>query len=181
MSRLAKKPIEIPAGTTVKIEDGLILVHGPKGELKRNFKGNLINISATDGNVSLTSLRENEDSEVKMLLGTYASHLKNMFTGVLSGYEKKLVIEGVGYKAEAKGKTIVLLLGFSHPVNFEIPEDVSVSIEKNTITVAGIDKERVGLIASKIRALKKPEPYKGKGIRYDDEVVRRKAGKKSAK
>lgn len=181
MSRLAKKPIEIPVGTDVKIEDNVIVVRGPKGELKRNFKNNLINITARDGSVFLSSARKNEDKEIKMLLGTYASHIRNMLVGIVSGYEKKLRIEGVGYKSEIKNKILVLSLGFSHPVNFKVPDDISVSVEKNVIIVSGIDKEQVGLTSSKIRALKKPEPYKGKGIRYEGEIVRRKAGKKSAK
>lgn len=179
MSRLARKPIEIPETATVAVEDGKITVKGPKGEIKRDFLTNVINISNEDGNIYLKPRSSGMKTESKVLLGTYVSHIRNMLKGVLEGFQKKLIIEGVGYKAEARGNEIVLSLGFSHPVIFKIPEGISVSVNKNIIIIDGIDKEKVGLAASKIRALKKPEPYKGKGIRYEGEVVRRKAGKKT--
>lgn len=179
MSRLAKKPIKIPSNVIIVIEDGKIKVKGPKGELKRDFKQNVINISNENGEIILKPRSSGMKKDSKIFLGTYTSHIKNMIQGVLDGYQKKLVIEGVGYKAEAKGNELVLSLGFSHPVNFKIPEETSVAVNKNIITINGIDKEMVGLVASKIRALKKPEPYKGKGIRYENEIVRRKAGKKT--
>lgn len=179
MSRLARKPIEIPENVSVVVEDGKITVKGPKGEIKRDFRNNVINISNEDGNIFLKPRSSGMKKESKILLGTYVSHIRNMLKGVLDGFQKKLAIEGVGFKAEVRGNEIVLSLGFSHPVNFKIPEGISVSVVKNIITVSGIDKEKVGLVASKIRLLKKPEPYKGKGIRYENEVVRRKAGKKT--
>lgn len=179
MSRLARKPIEIPENIEVKIEDGRVAVIGPKGELARNFKNNVINIFSEGRSVFVKPLKENNKKESKVLLGTYTSHIKNMIKGVTDGYEKKLIIEGVGYKAEMRDKNLVLSLGFSHPVNYSIPEGVLVIVEKNTIIVSGTDKDLVGLTASKIRMLKKPEPYKGKGIRYSNEIVKRKAGKKS--
>lgn len=179
MSRLARKPIEIPETVSVVVEDGKVTVKGPRGELKKDFKTNVINILSEGKNVVLKPRISGMKKESKIFLGTYVSHIRNMIQGVLDGYEKKLVIEGVGYKAEARGNEIVLSLGFSHPVNFKIPEDISVTVNKNIIVINGIDKEKVGLTASKIRLLKKPEPYKGKGIRYENEVVRRKAGKKT--
>lgn len=179
MSRLARKPIEIPENIEVKIEDGHIAIKGPNGELVRNFKDNIIKIYTEERSVFVKPLKENNKKESNILLGTYTSHIKNMIKGVMDGYEKKLIIEGVGYKADIRDKNLVLSLGFSHPVNFSCPKGVLITVEKNTITVSGTDKELVGLTASKIRMLKKPEPYKGKGIRYSNEIVKRKAGKKA--
>jgi large subunit ribosomal protein L6 len=116
----------------------------------------------------------------RSLWGTYASHVRNMVKGVTEGYTRKLILEGVGFKSEVKGQNLDLALGFSHPVIVEIPNDLTVTAEKNNITITGIDKEKVGQFAAKVRALKKPEPYKGKGFRYDDEVIRRKQGKKAS-
>ena len=116
----------------------------------------------------------------RSLLGTYASHIKNMIVGVTTGYEKKLILEGVGFKSAVSGKSLDLALGFSHPVKVEIPEGLAVTADKNLITISGIDKEKVGQFSAYVRSLKKPEPYKGKGFRYDNEVIRRKQGKKSA-
>jgi large subunit ribosomal protein L6 len=115
-----------------------------------------------------------------MLWGTYASHVKNMIKGVTAGFQKKLIVEGIGFKSDVKGAKLDLSLGFSHPISIEIPKDLKVTAEKNVITITGVSNEQVGGFASKIRALKKPEPYKGKGIRYDNEVIRRKQGKKAA-
>lgn len=179
MSRLARKPIKIPDNVDIKIEGDFFIAKGPRGELKRNFNSHIIKTEIKDGAVILNSAKKSQSKESKMLLGTYTSHFKNMIEGVINGFKKKLIIEGVGYKAEVRGKDLVLSLGFSHLVNFPIPQDVSISAEKNAVSIEGIDKEKVGLTASKIRLLKKPEPYKGKGIRYDNEVVKRKAGKKS--
>lgn len=181
MSRLARKPIVIPEKVDVKINDDLILVSGPKGELKRNFKHTAVKIDVKEGSITVSPARDSggNKKEARALLGTYASHIKNMIEGVVNGFEKKLVVEGVGYKAEVRGSDLVMSLGFSHPVNFKIPDGAAITTEKNTIIIKGIDKEKVGLAASKIRMLKKPEPYKGKGIRYFNEVVKRKAGKKA--
>jgi len=179
MSRLARKPIEIPETVSFTAEDGKITIKGPRGELKRDFRNNIINILNENGKVVLNPRSSGMKTESKVFLGTYVSHIKNMIKGVLDGFQKKLVIEGVGFKAETRGNEIVLSLGFSHPVIFKIPDGIFVSINKNIIIIDGIDKEKVGLAASKIRALKKPEPYKGKGIRYENEVVRRKSGKKT--
>ncbi|MBU1179209.1 50S ribosomal protein L6 [Patescibacteria group bacterium] len=179
MSRLGKKPIIIPEGIEVKIENGKVNVGGPKGELVKIFKDSIISIDKKDGCLELRPKKENTQSAA--LWGTYASHLTNMIEGVISGFSKNLLIEGIGYKAQidGSGKKLILNLGFSHPVEMVIPEGISVKVEKNKMEISGIDKELVGETAARIRALKKPEPYKGKGIRYENEVIRRKAGKKA--
>jgi len=176
MSRLAKKPIIIPPNTEVAFVDGLLTVKGPLGSLQKTFKDE-VSIEIKDGQVQVATAKET--LLAKALVGTYASHLINMIEGVNKPYEKKLVVEGVGFRAEVQGSSLNLALGFSHPVKIVIPEGLKVTTEKNEITVSGIDKEQVGEFAASLRAKKKPEPYKGKGIRYIDEVVRRKQGKKA--
>jgi large subunit ribosomal protein L6 len=179
MSRVGKKVVEIPNGTTIEKKDGgLYVVKGPKGELQKTFDETVIDI-AIDG----TELRCNPKKETpfaKALWGTYVSHFLNMVQGVNTPYQKQLVVEGVGFKSEVRGSDLVMALGFSHEVVMPIPEGLTVTAEKNVITVTGIDKEKVGQFAADIRAKKKPEPYKGKGIRYQGEVIRRKQGKRSA-
>lgn len=176
MSRLAKKPISIPDKVEVK-KDGLtVIVKGPLGELRREFREEIA-ISVEDGSITLTPKEINPF--LSALWGTYASHLKNMMNGVLVNYEKKLIIEGVGFKVDLQGKELVLNLGFSHPIKIEVPAGVNVVTEKNKMTITGIDKEKVGAFSAKIKNLKKPEPYKGKGIRYEGEYIRRKTGKKA--
>jgi len=176
MSRIAKKPIAIPEKTEVIVGDGSLLVKGQLGELSKPLHRD-IEIKIEDGGV-IVSKRIN-NLFTKALIGTYASHIKNMLSGVNKLYEKRLIIEGVGFKSDVQGKTLNLALGFSHQIKIDIPDGVEVKTEKNLVTVSGIDKEKVGNFAASVRALKKPEPYKGKGIRYDDEVIRRKEGKKS--
>ncbi len=176
MSRIAKKPIQIPEKTTVDFSAGVLTVKGPLGELKKTFRSDIqVKI---ENNAIVLSPSENE-LENFALWGTYASHVRNMLEGVNKVAEKKLIVEGIGFKSEVKGKELHLALGFSHPVIKEIPEGLKVVAEKNIITVSGIDVEKVGQFVAQVRALKKPEPYKGKGIRYSDEVIRRKQGKKS--
>ncbi|MCK4386775.1 MAG: 50S ribosomal protein L6 [Candidatus Pacebacteria bacterium] len=176
MSRIGRQQLKIPEKTEVILSDDIILVRGPLGELKRKLRPE-IKVEIRDG---LVSVNPTEESVLaKALWGTYASHISNMIKGVNHFYEKKLIIEGVGFKAELKGDKLVMNLGFSHPVEIDIPKDLTITVEKNTITVSGIDKELVGQWAAKVRSKKKPEPYKGKGIRYIDEVVRRKQGKKN--
>lgn len=177
MSRLGKKPIAIPANTTVTIADAVITVAGPLGKLEINFKPELIAVAVEDNTVVLKPL--NEELETLALWGTYASIIDNLIEGVNKGFQKKLIIEGVGYKAELKGDSISMNLGFSHPIVVKIPSDIKVTAEKDGLLISGIDKASVGQFAANIRAYKKPEPYKGKGIRYSDEVVRRKEGKKT--
>lgn len=177
MSRLGKRPIAIPNNTQVSVVDGLVSVKGPKGELNLNYKP-AVNISITDEGVLLTPAKDTIESN--SLWGTYASEIKSMIQGVNTPFEKKLAIEGVGYKCEMQGTSIKFALGFSHPVIVEIPNGINCSVEKNIISISGPSKEKVGQFAAMIRAMKKPEPYKGKGIRYTDEVVRRKEGKKAS-
>lgn len=177
MSRIGKKIIAIPKGTEVSNSDGVFSVKGPLGTLTKKFKQD-IEITIDTENVTLVPKRETLEN--KALWGTYASHIMNMIAGVTTPYVKKLIIEGIGYKSEVKGDNLVLALGFSHPVNVPIPKTLKVTAEKNIITATGIDKEVVGEFVASVRSLKKPEPYKGKGIRYEGEVVKRKQGKKTA-
>lgn len=177
MSRIGKQIIEIPAGTTLSVLGNDYTVKGPKGELTRTFRDEVV--VTIDGNNVTFAPKDMRDNLAKALWGTYASHLQNMIQGVNTPYEKKLILEGVGYRVELQGKQLKFALGFSHDVFVEVPDSLQVVVEKNNITITGIDKEEIGRFASNIRALKKPEPYKGKGIRYAGEVVRRKQGKKS--
>ncbi|MFH1823469.1 MAG: 50S ribosomal protein L6 [archaeon] len=176
MSRIGKQEVQIPTGVQVTQSGGIVTVKGPKGTLTKSFR-NEVEIKITDKIVTFNIRRNDKFS--KSLWGTYASHVKNMIEGVQNPYQKKLILEGVGFKSEIKGKEIVLALGFSHPVIVKIPEGLTVTAEKNIITVSGIDKELVGSFTASVRALKKPEPYKGKGMRYEGEVIRRKQGKKT--
>lgn len=179
MSRLAKQPIAIPSGVTVTFENGVLNVKGPKGELTRTFTTDKVFIELVDATIVVTP-KTMDDAFIRALLGTYASHVINMIEGVTKGFEKKLILEGVGFKSAVNGDTLDLALGFSHPVKVTIPKELTVTAEKNIITVTGINKELVGSFTAEVRSLKKPEPYKGKGFRYDGEIIRRKQGKKSA-
>jgi len=176
MSRLAKLPIAIPAKTEVTVKGGTIEVKGPKATLTR--AGHRL-ISVEVGKEGVQVSPKTDTLESRAALGTYASHVRNMIEGVNKGFSKKLLIEGVGLKWDVQGKTLNLSLGFSHPVKLAIPEGLTVSVEKGALSVVGPDKEVVGQFAANVRALKKPEPYKGKGIRYEGEVIRRKQGKKA--
>ena len=176
MSRIGKQELQIPNGTTVNIEGTTVTVKGPQGELTRTFKEHVA-IAENDGTITFAPVENTPFA--RAMWGTVASHVKNMIDGVNEKFKKELIVEGVGYRAAVKGNTLELLVGFSHPVNMEIPAELEVTEEKNKITVMGIDKEQVGLFASKVRLTKKPEPYKGKGIRYSDETIRRKEGKKN--
>ena len=178
MSRIGKQIIIVPTGTEATLSGATVTVKGPKGTLTRSFPGD-ITIALTGNEITCTPNREG-DRTLNALWGTYASHIKNMVIGVNEGYTKKLILEGVGFKSEVSGTTLNLALGFSHPVKVEIPTGLTVTAEKNNITVSGIDKEMVGAFTASVRSLKKPEPYKGKGFRYSDEVIRRKQGKKAA-
>ena len=177
MSRIGKNPITIPDQVKFSREGEVISVQGPLGTASRSFNDE-INIVIADNAVTLTPKRQSTSAGA--LWGTYAAHLRNMVNGVVRGYEKKLQIEGVGFKGAVTGNKIVFNLGWSHPYHLSIPEGLKVTIEKGVVTVKGVDKDLVGQFTAKIRSLKKPEPYKGKGIRYEGEVVRRKAGKKVA-
>ncbi|MFH1582583.1 MAG: 50S ribosomal protein L6 [bacterium] len=177
MSRIGKNPIEIPAGVEVKIEGQKVVVKGPKGELSREFRPE-VKIEMKD-NIILTSI-SSEEKLAKSLWGLTRMLLFNMVSGVSEGFQKQLEIQGVGYKADISGNDLNLNIGFSHPVKLEIPEGLTTTVEKNIITISGIDKEAVGQFAANVRKVRKPEPYKGKGIRYVGEYVRRKVGKKVA-
>lgn len=176
MSRIGKKPIAIPAGVTVTINGNSVSVKGPLGTLTREFKSTIA-FAVADGFLTLTPSRK--DRETSALWGTSSAHAANMIKGVTVPFMKKLIIEGIGFKAEVKGEEIILNLGFSHPVKVKIPKGLTVKSEKGIVSISGIDVEAVGQFAAEIRDLKKPEPYKGKGIRYEDEVIRRKQGKKT--
>jgi large subunit ribosomal protein L6 len=177
MSRLGKKGIEIPEKTTVTVNGGVVVVKGPLGELSRKFKKNII-IKVEGNTVELKP--EKENLENKALWGTYASHIKNMVEGVNKGYTERLLVEGIGYKADITPTEITLKVGFSHVVKVQIPKELKVTSDKGVIVINGLDKELVTSFASGIKAVKKPEPYKGKGIRFENEVIRRKEGKKTA-
>lgn len=177
MSRLAKKPIVLPPKTGASFSNGVMTIKGPLGSLSKNFR-NDVSVMIADNSIAL--ILAHESLQAKALLGTYASHIHNMIAGVNKPYEKKLIVEGIGYKADVKGKDLALALGFSHPINVPIPADLKVTSEKNVVTISGIDCEKVGQFAAAVRAMKKPEPYLGKGVRYSDEVIRRKQGKKAA-
>lgn len=175
MSRLAKKPIN-PGKAVVTVSGDTLTVKGAKGTLTKRIHPS-IDISVSPEGVAVSA--KDRSRLAKALTGTFASHVKNMAQGVEKPYEKKLILEGVGYRMEVKGKNVVLTVGFSHTVDLAIPEGVTATVEKNVMKLEGVDKEIVGQFAANIRRVKPPEPYLGKGIRYDDEVIRRKQGKKA--
>ncbi|HVB19895.1 MAG TPA: 50S ribosomal protein L6 [Candidatus Paceibacterota bacterium] len=175
MSRLAKKPIAT-GKAAVSVANGVLTVTGTKGTLTKRVHPS-VDIMVDGGNVSITS--KDRSRLAKALTGTFASHVKNMVQGVEMPYMKKLILDGVGYKMEIKGKEVVLTVGFSHTVPLAIPEDVTAKVEKNVMTLESVNKESVGQFAANIRRVKPPEPYLGKGIRYDGEIIRRKQGKKA--
>jgi len=176
MSRVGKQIIELPSGTTVEVKEGVLIVSGKGTTLEKKLH-DMVSVKVDGSQVTVIPL--SEDLKTQALWGTFASHVKNMVDGVNTPFEKRLVVEGVGFRADLQGKDLVLNLGFSHQIKMGVPTGLTVTVEKNIITVKGADKEAVGQFAATVRALKKPEPYKGKGIHYHDEEVRRKAGKKS--
>lgn len=176
MSRLGKLPVAVPNGVTVSFADGVLTVTGPKGTLTRTVKVKDVAVEVKDDGVTFVP---QNTPHAPALWGTYAAHCRNMIQGVTEGFTKVLSIEGVGYRAELQGNTLVLNLGFSHPVEMPVPDGVEVVVEKSQITLAGSDVETLGQFAANVRAVRPPEPYKGKGIRYRDEYVIRKQGKKA--
>lgn len=177
MSKIGKKPIEIPEGVTITVAEQAVKVKGRKGELSFKLPKE---VELKLNGRQLLVLPVSKSKKTPALWGTTRAIVANMVIGVEKGFEKKLEIEGIGFKAQLQGNDLILNLGFSHQVIFKPPEGINISVEKNTIIVSGISLELVGQTAANIRALKKPEPYKGKGIRYVGEIIRRKAGKKVA-
>jgi large subunit ribosomal protein L6 len=178
MSRIGRKPISVLAGVTVELQDRHVRVMGPKGTLEMDLMPN-INVEQSEGVLTVTKTVEN--AETQSTYGLMRTLIDNMVTGVSKGFERKLEINGVGFRASVAGNTINLSLGFSHPVTFVLPQGVEAKVEKNVITLTGFDKQVVGQAAANLRALKKPEPYKGKGIKYVEERIKRKAGKTATK
>ncbi len=178
MSKIGKQPILIPEGVIVNIDGDLIMVKGPKGELKRQLVRE-IKAELTGKELLVSVVKQTKHSAA--LWGLYRMLIANMVEGVKNGFEKKLEIEGIGFKVALQGNNLVLNLGFSHPVEFKAVPGVTFKVEKNIISVSGVDKETVGQTAANIRKIKKPEPYKGKGIHYLGELIKRKAGKKAVK
>lgn len=178
MSRVGKKPVVIPKGVNVALEGDSFVAKGPKGELRRRIHPKMqVRVEAD----SIVLTPEDDSKESRSLHGLSRVLIDNMVTGVSTGFQKVLEIVGVGYRAEMRGRTAVLNLGYSHPVEFELPEGIDAVIDKGKMTVSGIDRELVGMTCAKIRALRPPEPYKGKGVKYAGETIRRKAGKAGAK
>ena len=179
MSRIGKKPIAIPKGVTVKVVEGAVEVQGPKGKLRQAHPAG-INFELADGR--LTASRAADDPELAKYHGLARSLVANAVAGVQDGFKRELDIVGVGYRAEVKGKQVVFALGYSHAAVFDIPPGIDITIDKQThITVTGVDRQLVGQVAANIRRLRKPDPYKQKGIRYTGEVLKKKAGKTGAK
>ena len=179
MSRIGRLPVVVPAGVTVEVkENNYVVVKGSKGTLERNLPVEM-DIKVEDGHVVVT--RPNDLKKMKALHGLTRTLIHNMVVGVSEGYEKVLEVNGVGYRAQKQGKKLVLSLGYSHPVEMEDPEGLETTVDGNKITVKGISKEKVGQYAAEIREKRRPEPYKGKGIKYADETIRRKVGKTGKK
>jgi len=179
MSRIGKKPVAVPKGVTLDLQGNTVAVKGPKGELRRTLHS-AMQLSLADGN--FTVARPSDEPKHKALHGLSRTLVQNMIDGVTKGFSKTLEIQGVGYKAEAKPYGVNLIVGYSHPVKYEAPKGIKISVENNTVVkIEGADKEAVGQVAAELRSVRPPEPYKGKGIRYQGEQVRRKAGKTGAK
>ena len=177
MSRIGKKPVTLPKGVAVEIQGNTVAVKGPKGELRRTLHTEM-QVALADGQVTVS--RPSEEKRHKALHGLSRTLVQNMVDGVSKGFSKTLEIQGVGYKAEAKPYGVNLIVGYSHPVKYEAPKGIKISVENNTVVkIEGADKEAVGQVAAELRSVRPPEPYKGKGIRYLDEQVRRKVGKRA--
>ena len=180
MSRIGKKPITLPKGVTVKIDDGAVEVQGPKGKLRQLVPPGIL--FAKDGEALVARLERADDSSLRKFHGLARSLVANAVTGVTDGFKRELDIVGVGYRAELKGKEVHFALGYSHPVVFPIPTGIDVAVDKNThIVVTGADRQLVGQVAANMRRLRKPDPYKQKGVRYTGEVLKKKVGKTGAK
>jgi large subunit ribosomal protein L6 len=179
MSRIGRKPVTVPKGVTLQVQGNTVAVKGPRGELRRSLHPDMQLALAND---EFTVTRPSEEKRHKALHGLTRTLVQNMVEGVSKGFSKSLEIQGVGYKAEAKPYGVNLIVGYSHPVKYEAPKGIKISVDNNTVVkIEGADKELVGQVAAELRAVRPPEPYKGKGIRYVGEQVRRKAGKTGAK
>ena len=178
MSRIGRKPITVPSGVNIDLKDNVATVKGPKGQLQRRLPPEMT-VSIDDGTITVT--RPSDAGKHRALHGLTRTLINNMVEGVTNGFSKSLEIRGVGYKAEATAKGARLVVGYSHPVNYEAPDGVKISVDGAIVKIEGIDKEKVGQVAAEIRKIRPPEPYKGKGIRYVGEQVRTKAGKTGAK
>ncbi|ABK82725.1 50S ribosomal protein L6 [Campylobacter fetus] len=178
MSRIGKQPISIPNGLDVSLKGSVLVFKKGNNTKELDTKGN-VNIEVKDGNIIFTS--KGDDRQSRAYWGTYRALANNVVVGLTTGFTKQLEINGVGYKAAAKGKVLELALGFSHPINYELPEGIEISVEKNIITIKGSDKQVVGQVAAEVRGFRPPEPYKGKGVKYAEERIIRKAGKTSKK
>jgi large subunit ribosomal protein L6 len=177
MSRVAKKPVTVPKGVQVEISEQLVQIKGPKGTLECTVHPRVA-VAMANGELNISPRDESQDGDAQA--GTTRALLNNMVTGVSSGYERKLEITGVGYRAQAKGKVVSLSLGYSHPVEYNVPAGITIETPSQTeILIKGIDKQQVGQVAANIRAYRRPEPYKGKGVRYANEQIRRKEAKKT--
>ena len=174
MSRIGKLPIQIPSGVTITVDSDVITVNGSKGQLTVPHLSD-VTVAQDDGQITVS--RKDDQKIAKSQHGLQRSLINNAVEGVIKGFDKKLEVNGVGFRVNGGGQALEMQLGFSHPVKYQAPAGVNLAVEKMTITVSGIDKQQVGQVAAEIRALKKPEPYKGKGIKYADEVILRKAGK----
>lgn len=177
MSRIGKKPVAVPKGVTVNVKDGQLAVKGPKGELSRAFPTN-VTMKAEGDKMVLT--RAGDSRAERTNHGMARSHLANMVKGVSEGWVRELEINGVGYRAEVKGDMLAMVLGYSHPIDYKLPKGVGAKVDKNRIILSGADKEVLGRTASELRKMRVPEPYKGKGVKYVEEIIRRKAGKSGA-
>lgn len=176
MSRLAKKPIPVPSKVSVSVDGGAVTVKGAKETLSRPLHS-FVEVAIGSEGVMVTP--KNNTRLARALTGTFASHIKSMIAGVETPFKKTLILNGVGYKVELKGKDLVFAVGFSHPVSLTVPEGLTATVNKNTIVIEGANKEQVGQFSAEVRGVKPPEPYLGKGIKYDDEVILRKQGKKA--
>jgi large subunit ribosomal protein L6 len=177
MSRIGKKPVVIPGGVQVSLKDSIVAVKGPKGELKRSLpEGVKVQVDKT----AITVARDSDEPSIRARHGLVRALLNNMIEGVTKGFERKLEINGVGYKAEIAGDKVNLALGYSHPIAYQLPKGVTAKVEKNLLTLAGIDRELLGQTAAKVRSFRPPEPYKGKGVKYIEETIKRKVGKTGA-
>ncbi|MCL2411114.1 MAG: 50S ribosomal protein L6 [Treponema sp.] len=178
MSRVGKIPVKIPSGVKVTFQNEEMTVEGPKGKLKQKYHPIIV---FEDKGGEIVVSRQNEEKQSKAFHGLYRNLLNNMVIGVSTGFNRTLVITGVGYRAEVQGKLLSMALGYSNDIFVGIPDDLTVAVDAGKVTVSGIDKQRVGEFAAQLRKLRKPEPYKGKGIRYEDEIIRRKVGKSGVK